>query len=278
MTSVWLITGCSSGIGRVLAQAALERGHRVAATARDPATLRELAAAHPERALALALDVTRADQVARAVAEAERRFGRIDVLVNNAGYGYLAAIEEGEDAEVRAMFETNFFGAVATIKAVLPGMRARRAGHVINVSSMAGLVANPGTGYYSASKWALEALTESLSRELAPFGVRVTAVEPGPFRTDWAGRSMRQTRAPLEAYARTVGARRAMIEALDGRQPGDPRRAAEAILRVAEHPDPPLHLLLGPSVVDALRERLANLAREVDAWESVSRDVDFPDA
>jgi NAD(P)-dependent dehydrogenase (short-subunit alcohol dehydrogenase family) len=212
------------------------------------------------------------------VAEAERRFERIDVLVNNAGYGYLAATEEGEDAEVRAMFETNYFGTVAMLKAVLPGMRARRSGHVINVSSMAGLVANPGTGYYSASKWAVEALSEALAREVAPFGIRVTVVEPGPFRTDWAGRSMRQTRTPIEDYAATVGARRGMIAALDGKQPGDPRRAAEAILRVAEHPEPPLHLLLGPSVVDALRERLERLTREVDAWEAVSRDVDFPDA
>jgi NAD(P)-dependent dehydrogenase (short-subunit alcohol dehydrogenase family) len=278
MAPVWLITGCSSGIGRVLAQAALARGHAVALTARDPASLQELAAAHPDRSLALALDVTRAEQVSRVVAEAERRFERIDVLVNNAGYGYLAATEEGEDAEVRAMFETNYFGTVAMLKAVLPGMRARRSGHVINVSSMAGLVANPGTGYYSASKWAVEALSEALAREVAPFGIRVTVVEPGPFRTDWAGRSMRQTRTPIEDYAATVGARRGMIAALDGKQPGDPRRAAEAILRVAEHPEPPLHLLLGPSVVDALRERLERLTREVDAWEAVSRDVDFPDA
>jgi NAD(P)-dependent dehydrogenase (short-subunit alcohol dehydrogenase family) len=275
MSSVWLITGCSSGIGRELGRAALERGHSVVLTARDAGRLREFAEAHPDRALALELDVTRAEQVSRAVAEALRRFARIDVLVNNAGYGYLAAIEEGEDAEVRAMFETNFFGAVAMIKAVLPGMRARRSGRVINVSSMAGLLANPGTGYYSASKWALEATSEALARELAPFGIRVTAVEPGAFRTDWAGRSMRQTRTPIADYDATVGARRAFIRSVDGKQPGDPRRAADAILRIAEHPDPPMHLLLGNDVLDGFRARLSELSRSISEWEDVTRDVEF---
>jgi NAD(P)-dependent dehydrogenase (short-subunit alcohol dehydrogenase family) len=274
---VWLVTGCSTGLGREIARAALERGERVALTARDPARVADLAAAHPDRACALELDVTDAAQVARAVAEAERRFGRIDVLVNNAGYGYLAAIEEGEDAEVRALFETNFFGTLAVTKAVLPGMRERRAGHLVNISSMAGLVANPGTGYYSASKFAVEALSEALSRELAPFGIRVTAVEPSAFRTEWAGRSMRQTRTPIDAYAGTVGARVAMIRGLDGKQPGDPRRAAEAILRAVDHPDPPLHLLLGADVVAALRAKLSDLARSLDAWEDVARDVGFRD-
>jgi NAD(P)-dependent dehydrogenase (short-subunit alcohol dehydrogenase family) len=274
---VWLVTGCSTGLGREIARAALERGERVALTARDPARVAELAAAHADRAVALELDVTDAAQVARAVAETERRFGRIDVLVNNAGYGYLAAIEEGEDAEVRALFETNFFGTLAVTKAALPGMRARRAGHVVNVSSMAGLVSNPGTGYYSASKFAVEALSEALSRELAPFGIRVTAVEPSAFRTEWAGRSMRRTRTPIADYAPTVGARVEMIKGLDGKQPGDPRRAAEAILRAVDHPDPPLHLLLGADVVAALRAKLGDLARSVDEWEDVARDVGFRD-
>ena len=272
---VWLVTGCSSGIGREIASAALRAGDAVVATARDASTLRDLAEAHPARALALALDVTDPAQVGRAVAEAGSRFGRIDVLVNNAGYGYLAAIEEGEEAEVRALFDTNFFGAVAMIRAVLPGMRARRSGHVVNVSSMAGLVANPGTGYYSASKFAVEGMSEALARELAPFGIRVTVVEPGPFRTDWAGRSMRRTSAPLAAYADTVGARVEMIRALDGRQPGDPRRAADAILRAVAHPEPPLHLLLGPDVVAALRAKIADLERSLAEFEPVSRDVAY---
>jgi len=277
MPRVWLITGCSSGIGRELARAALEAGDCVAIGARDVATVHDLAATHPESALALALDVTDPGQVSRAASQAERRFGHVDVLVNNAGYGYLAAIEEGEEVEVRALFDTNFFGLVAMIKAVLPGMRARRSGHIVNISSMAGLVANPGTGYYSASKFAVEGMSEALSRELAPFGIRVTAVEPGPFRTHWAGRSMRRTHTPLAAYAGTVGARVGMIQGLDGRQRGDPRRAAEAILRVVSHPEPPLHLLLGPDVVDALRAKLADLERSLAEWEPVSRDVDFRD-
>jgi NAD(P)-dependent dehydrogenase (short-subunit alcohol dehydrogenase family) len=277
MPRVWLVTGCSSGIGRELARAVLEAGDCAALSARDVATVRDLAALHPERALALALDVTDRGPVSRAVSDTERRFGRIDVLVNNAGYGYLAAIEEGEDAEVRALFETNFFGVIAMLKAVLPGMRERRSGHVVNVSSMAGLVANPGTGYYSSSKFAVEGLSEALSRELTPFGIRVTAVEPGAFRTDWSGRSMRRTRTPLAAYSDTVGARVTMIQELDGRQRGDPRRAAEAILRVVAHPEPPLHLLLGPEVVDALRAKLADLERSLVEWERVSRDVDFRD-
>ncbi len=275
MSRVWLVTGCSSGIGRTLAAAALEAGDCVAASARDAASLVDLVAAHPERSLALELDVTDAGQASRAVAATERRFGRIDVLVNNAGYGYLAAIEEGEEAEVRRLFDTNFFGPVSMIKAALPGMRARRSGHVVNVSSMAGLVANPGTGYYSASKFALEGLSEALSRELAPFGIRVTAVEPGPFRTDWSGRSMRRTRVPLAAYAGTVGARVEMIRELDGRQPGDPQRAAEAILRVVDHPEPPLHLLLGADVVEALRAKIADLEASLAEWEPVSREVGF---
>lgn len=274
--AVWLITGCSSGIGRVLAQTALQRGFRVALTARNPTTLTELQAQYPQRSIALALDVTRADQVRQVVAEVERHFGGIDVLVNNAAYGYLAAIEEGEDAEVRAMFETNFFGALAMVKAALPGMRARGGGHIINVSSQAGLVSNPGTGYYSSTKFALEAMTEALSREVKSFGIRVSAIEPGPFRTDWSGRSLRQTATPIDAYADTVGARRALVAAVDGKQPGDPQRAAEAIIRVAEMAEPPLHLLLGRIVLDSYRAKLAEMEQLLDAWEEVTLGADYP--
>ena len=274
---VWLVTGCSSGISRAVAVAALARGYRVVATARDVSQVADLAAGEPARALSLPLDVTRPEQVAAAVAEAECVFGAIDVLVNNAGYGYLAAIEEGEDAEVRGLFETNFFGLVAMTKAVLPGMRARRRGHVINISSMTGLVGNPGAGYYAASKFAVEGLSEALRKELAPFGIRVTLVEPGAFRTDWSGRSMRQTRRPIEAYAEHVGTRRAMIQDLDGKQTGDPRRAAQAILMLAELDDPPLRLLLGRDVYDAFREKIAGLGASLDEWEAVSLDVEFRD-
>lgn len=274
--AAWLITGCSSGIGRVLAENVLKRGYRVALTARNPATVADLQAQYPQRSIALALDVTNREQVKQVVAQVEREFGAVDVLVNNAAYGYLAAIEEGEDHELRAMFETNFFGALEMVKTVLPGMRARKDGHIINVSSQAGLVSMPGTGYYSSTKFALEAMTEALWREVKPFGIRVSAIEPGPFRTDWSGRSLRQTGTPLEAYADTVGARRAMVAAVDGKQPGDPQKAAEAIIQVAELAEPPLHLLLGKVVLDTYRAKLADLTRNLDEWESVTLGADFP--
>lgn len=274
-TPVWLVTGCSSGIGREIGAYALERGCRVALTARNPDTVADLAAKHPGRALALALDVTKAEQVRESVAETARAFGRVDILVNNAGYGYLAAIEEGEEQEIRAMFDTNYFGAVAMIQAVLPGMRQRGAGHVINISSMTGLVANPGAGFYSSSKFALEAMTEALSKEVAIFGIKVTAVEPGGFRTDWSGRSMKETATPLDAYADTVGARRAMIRGMDGKQAGDPRRCAEEVFKIAQSPTAPLHLLLGRDVYGAYRAKLAELQAAIAEWESVSLSTDY---
>ncbi len=274
--SVWLITGCSSGFGRELAALALRRGDRVVATARDAARLRDFVADYPETARALALDVSRDGEAAAAVAAAERAFGRIDVLVNNAGYGYLAAVEEGEDDEVRAMFETNFFGLVALTKAVLPGMRARRHGHIVHISSIGGLVGNPGSGYYNATKFAVEGLSEALAKEVEPFGIRVTLVEPGPFRTDWAGRSLRQTRRPLAAYAESAGARRAQITGYSGQQPGDPARAAAAIIDVVAAPKPPLHFVLGRPALDMIRTKLSALGSEVDAWEKVALGADFP--
>ena len=274
--AAWLISGCSSGIGREIALAALARGHRVAITARDPTAVADIVAKHPERAVALALDVTKRDQVADAVRETERRFAGIDVLVNNAGYGYMAAVEEGEDKEVRAMFDTNYFGVVDLIKATLPGMRRRGSGHIINISSMTGLVANPPNVYYSSTKFALEALTEGLSKELAPFGIRVTAIEPGAIRTDWSARSMQETRRPIEAYAKTVGARKALIKAAGGKFPGDPRRVADAVLMVSELDDPPLHLLLGHDVYKAYSEKLRGLIDSIAEWKSVTLDVNFP--
>lgn len=274
--AAWLITGCSSGIGREIAQAALARGHRVAVTARNPAAIEEIVAAYPDRALSLALDVTDPQQIAAAIREAERVFGAVDVLVNNAGYGYMAAVEEGEDEEVRAMFDTNYFGVVDMIKAVLPGMRERGRGHIINISSMTGLVANPPNVYYSSSKFALEALSEGLAKEVAPFGIRVTAIEPGAFRTDWSERSMKETRQPIAAYEATVGARKALIKAAGSRFPGDPRRVADAVLMVSELDEPPLHLLLGHDVYKAYREKLSGLAESVAEWKAVTLDVNFP--
>ncbi len=274
--AAWLITGCSSGIGRDIALAALGKGHSVAVTARNPVAVEDIVARHPDRAVALALDVTNRDQVAHAVRETERAFGAIDVLVNNAGYGYMAAVEEGEDDEVRAMFDTNYFGVVDMIKATLPGMRRRGSGHIINISSMTGLVANPPNVYYSSTKFALEALTEGLAKEVAPFGIRVTAIEPGAFRTDWSTRSMKEARQPIEAYAETVGARKALIKAAGPKFPGDPRRVADAVLMVSGLDDPPLHLLLGHDVFKAYREKLSGLMESIAQWESVTLDVNFP--
>ena len=275
-SGAWLITGCSSGIGRDIALAALAKGRRVAVTARNPSTVEALVAQHPDQAVALALDVTNPAQVEHAVRETERVFGGVDVLVNNAGYGYMAAVEEGEDDEVRAMFDTNYFGVVDMIKATLPGMRRRGRGHIINISSMTGLVANPPNVYYSSTKFALEALTEGLSKEVAPFGIHVTAIEPGAFRTDWSTRSMKEASEPIEAYAETVGVRKNLIKIAGSKFPGDPRRVADAVLMVSELDDPPLHLLLGHDVYNAYREKLRGLMESTEEWRSVTLDVNFP--
>ncbi|PWC80324.1 short-chain dehydrogenase [Azospirillum sp. TSH100] len=276
-TPVWFITGCSTGFGRELARLVLEKGWRVAATARDPRRLDDLLAGHGERGRAIALDVTDRSQVARAVAEAEEAFGRLDVVVNNAGYGYLSAIEEGEDAEIRAMFETNVFGLAAVTRAVLPGMRARRAGHIVNISSQGGMIGFPGSGYYAATKFAVEGLSESLSKEVAPLGIRVLIVEPGPFRTDWAGRSLKQSATWIDDYEQTSGARRKQISGYSGKQPGDPVRAAEAIITAVTAEIPPLRLVLGRPALEGVRGKLRSVLDEIDAWEATTLGADFPD-
>ena len=277
--AVWLITGCSTGIGREVATLALDQGYRVVVTARKPETVADLVVPHGDRAVALALDVTDRAQIAAAVAAAEDAFGGVDVLVNNAGYGYMAALEEGEDEEVRRLFDTNYFGVVDTIKAVMPGMRSRGRGHIINMSSMTGLVANPPNVYYSSTKFALEAVTEALAQEVASFGLHVTAIEPGAFRTDWGTRSMKESAAPIEAYAETVGARKELIKAFADKLPGDPRRVADAVLQIARDQDPPLHLLLGQDVLGAFRKKLKTLGESIEEWAPVSEDVNFsPDA
>jgi len=244
-------------------------------SARRPESVADIVAGYPDRAIALALDVTDRDRIGAAVAEAEEAFGAVDVLVNNAGYGYLAAIEEGEDAEIRALFETNYFGVVALVQAVLPGMRARGRGHVINISSMTGLVANPPNVFYSSTKFALEALTEGLAKEVAPFGIRVSAVEPGAIRTDWSTRSMKESGRPIDAYAETVGARKQLIKLAGEKFPGDPRRVAEAVVMLSELDDPPLHLLLGHDVYAAFKKKLEELSESIEKWKDVTLDVNF---
>ncbi|MDP7721460.1 oxidoreductase [Mycobacterium sp. TY814] len=271
----WLVTGCSTGFGREIARGALEAGHQVVVTARRAEAVQDLADEFGDHALAVALDVTDAAQIAAAVDAAERAFGGIDVLVNNAGHGYLSAVEEGEDAEVRKLFDVNYFGAVDMIKAVLPAMRARRSGHIVNISSMTGLVANPPNAYYSSTKFALEAVTEALATEVRPLGIKVTALEPGAFRTDWASRSMKETATRIDDYA-DVAARKDLIKQFADHLPGDPRKVAEAVLMVTELDDPPLRLLLGRDVLKAMRDKIAALSASIEEWKTVTKDVNFP--
>ena len=273
---VWLITGCSTGFGRELARLVLARGWRAVVTARDASKVADLVAGHDDQAIAVALDVTDRAQIDVAVAAAIARFGRIDVLVNNAGFGYLGAVEEGEDDAVRALFDTNVFGLIDMTKAVLPAMRAQASGLIVTISSIGGLVSWAGTGYYHASKYAVEGLSESLAVEVKPLGIDVLIIEPGPFRTLWAGGSMTQSRTRLDAYAATAGERRKLITGRSGNQPGDPVRAAQAIIDAALSDTPPLRLLLGQAALGLARKKLDTLRRDFDAWEATTVGADFP--
>ena len=273
---MWFITGCSTGFGRELAKLVLSRGWCAVVTARNRERVAGLVQGCEDRALALDLDVTDRAQIDRAVQAAEDRFGAIDILVNNAGYGYQASVEEGIEAEIRAQFEANVFGLFAMIRAVLPGMRARRRGHILNISSVAGFVGFPGSGYYAASKHAVEGLSDALAREVEPLGIKVTCIEPGPFRTDWAGRSLRQTPCQIPDYAETVAARLKATTEVSGRQAGDPIRAAEAMIRVVEAADPPRHLVLGAFGLDAVTGKLSETLKEIEAWRDVGLATDYP--
>ena len=277
--SVWFITGCSKGLGQALAAEALRAGYRVVATARDPSTLDGLVSAASDRVLALALDVTKPDEVAAAIEAAESRFGGMDVLVNNAGYGYVGAIEEGEEAGVRAMFETDVFGLWKVIKAALPGMRGREPdrgrGHVVNISSVGGMVTYPAVGFYHMAKFAVEGLSETLAQELAPFGIGVTVVEPGAFRTDFRGSSMQQSAIRLPAYAETAGRARDRVLSGHGTQQNDPVLGAQAIIAAVEAEAPPVHLVIGGDALDQIRTKLATLRDELDTWEGLTRSTRF---
>ena len=251
--STWLITGCSTGLGRALAEAVIGTGHNAVVTARDTAKVADLVATAPERVLAAALDVTDPEQVGSAVRQAKERFGGVDVLVNNAGYGYRAAIEEGDDADVRTLFETHFFGTIAMIKAVLPDMRSRRSGAIVNISSIGAQLTPVGSGYYAAAKAAIEGISGALRGELAPLGISVTVVEPGAFRTDFAGRSLVQSDKVIDDYAATAGQRRKENDTMHGNQAGDPAKAGAAIIAAVEASEPPGFLLLGPDALAAYR-------------------------
>jgi NAD(P)-dependent dehydrogenase (short-subunit alcohol dehydrogenase family) len=279
-TPVWFITGCSTGFGKALASAVLERGWRCVATARNVASLADLAEPGSDadaRLLRVTLDVTDAAQIAAAVQSAEQRFGAIEVLVNNAGYGYQSSVEEGDDAEIRAQFDVNVFGLFAITRAVLPGMRARQKGHVLNITSVAGLAGFPGSGYYAASKHAVEGWSDALATETEPLGIRVTCIEPGPFRTDWAGRSLKQTPNRISDYAETAGKRMQTTAGYSGQQPGDPVRAAQAMMLITEAEHPPRHLVLGAFGVDAVSKRLHSTLADIEAWRDTSVGADFPE-
>ncbi len=273
---VWFITGCSSGFGFELAKQAIERGYRTVITARDPLKLKGHGAT--DKVLMLELDVTQPDQVAAAIEATEARFGRIDVLVNNAGIGYFAAVEESEEDEVRKMFDVNVFGTGRMIWAVLPGMRERRSGCIVNLSSLAGLRGFPALGYYNASKFAVEGLSAALRQEVEPLGVRVMVVEPSGFRTDWAGRSANESKHQIDDYMATAGNVRAAMRASSGHQPGDPVRAARAIVTAVASGNPPHHLLLGNDAFEGAMERLDHLRQDFAAGEAVARAADFPKA
>ena len=274
---VWFITGCSTGFGRELAKLVIGRGWRAVVTARDRAKVADLAQGADDRVLALSLDVTEADQIAESVRAAQDRFGRVDVLVNNAGYGYQSSIEEGEEDKIRAQFDANVFGLFALTRAVLPVMRAQRAGHILNVTSVAGFVGFPASGYYAATKHAVEGFSDSLAAEAGPLGIRVTCIAPGPFRTDWAGRSLIQTPNAIPDYAETAGARLKATAEKSGTQAGDPVRAGEAMIRVTEMESPPRHLVLGAWGYEAVATRLKQRLAEIEAWRETSLGADYPE-
>jgi NAD(P)-dependent dehydrogenase (short-subunit alcohol dehydrogenase family) len=274
---VWFITGCSTGFGRELAKLVIARGWRAVVTARDSAKVADLAEGAADRVLALALDVTDSSQISRVVSETSKQFGRIDVLVNNAGYGYQSSIEEGEEDKIRAQFDANVFGLFALTRAVLPLMRAQRAGHVLNVTSVAGFVGFPASGYYAATKHAVEGFSDALSAEAGPLGIQVTCIEPGPFRTDWAGRSLIQTPSRIPDYAETAGARLKATAEKSGTQAGDPIRASEAMIRVTELENPPRHLVLGAWGYEAVTSRLKQRLAEIEAWRETSLGADYPE-
>lgn len=274
--TTWLITGCSTGLGRALAQHVLETGHNAVITARDTASVADLTDAYPETSLAVPLDVRNEEQIDSAVEAARQQFGSIDVLVNNAGHGYRAAVEEGEPEAVRDLFETNYFGAVNMINAVLPTMREQRNGVIINISSIAGQRSAPGSGYYAASKAALESTAEALRQEVAPLGIRVAIVQPGPFRTDFFSRSMKQSDTAMDAYAETAGKRRKEHDPSPHNQPGDPDRAAKAIIQLAELDEPPMRLVLGKAANELAEIDLNKQLDDLMDWEHIGLATDYP--
>jgi NAD(P)-dependent dehydrogenase (short-subunit alcohol dehydrogenase family) len=274
-SKIFLITGVSSGFGRAFAVAALKAGHRVVGTLRDETARQTFAALAPGEAFGVRLDVTDFAAIDPTIAEIEREVGPIDVLVNNAGYGHEGTLEESPLDEMRRQFDVNVFGAVAMIKAVLPSMRGRRTGHIVNVTSMGGFITMPGIAYYCGSKFALEGISEVLAKEVASFGIKVTALAPGSFRTDWAGRSMVRSDRGISDYDALFDPIREARAQKSGKQAGDPDKAAQALLKIVTSETPPVHLLLGTDAVRLVRQKLDTLASEINAWEDLSRSTDF---
>lgn len=273
-SKLFFITGVSSGFGRALAEEALKAGHRVAGTVRNQQAKQEFDALVPGRSTGWILDVTDFDAIAPLADIVERETGPVDVLVNNAGYGHEGIMEESPLSEVLHQFDVNVFGAVAVIKAFLPVFRARRAGHILNVTSMGGFITMPGISYYCGSKFALQGISETLTKELKPFNIAVTAIQPGSFRTDWAGRSMVRSPRSISDYDPLFGPIRETREKRSGHQPGDPQKAARAILQLIDSPAPPASLLLGSDAVTYVREKLQQMSADIDAWEEISCSTD----
>lgn len=277
-SKVWLITGCSTGFGRSLAEAVLQGGDRVIATARNTDKLQDLIYRYPQQVCTLSLDVTNKDNIRSAISQAKDVYGRIDVLVNNAGYGSMGAIEEQSDEAIKRQFDTNLFGAINMMREVLPLMRSQRRGHILNISSVGGVVSMAGAGIYCSTKFALEAVSEALAQEVAPLGIKVTIVEPGAFRTDFSGRSLSIPEQTMPDYAETSGKMMEWVQDVDGKQPGDPAKAAQAMIKVVNSENPPLRLALGEDAVDGINQKLESMKAELDAWKDVSMNTAFEGA
>ena len=276
MIKVWFITGCSTGFGRELATYTASLGNRVVVAARNTEDVKDIITAYPDNTLAVKLDVTKSDQIKEAVNTAVAKWGTVDVLVNNAGIGYFGAIEESEEEEVRRMFEINFFGLAKMTQEVLPIMRKQRSGHIVNIASIGGLRSFPAVGFYNATKYAVDGLSEALSKETAPLGIKVTIVAPSGFRTDWAGRSANNSKIVIDDYKTTAEANKESIRGYSGNQPGDPKRAAKAIVKAVESANPPLRLLLGAAALKGARAKLEELKADFDTWEETTVGADFP--
>lgn len=278
MNKVWIITGCSTGFGRELAKLTLAQGYRVGVASRNTDDVKDIVENYPETAIALKLDVTKPDEIKTSVAQVKEKFGRVDVLVNNAGIGYFGAVEESEDDQVRRMFEINYFGLANMTTEVLPIMRAQRSGHIINIASIGGLVGFPAVGHYNGTKFAVDGLSEALAKETAPLGIKVTVICPSGFRTDWAGRSANNSAIVIDDYKETAHTNQNTIRGYSGNQAGDPVLAAKAIIKVSETENPPLHLLLGKAALMGARAKLDVLKKDFDAWEETTVGADAPAA